>query len=91
MELQPGVTSKPPFNGWAVAGTIIGAISALLLFLGVWWGALGGLVALLTGLDGISKARRTGAGLGLAIAATILGGVVTALMLFVYLRIGLRS
>lgn len=68
-------------NGWAIASLLIGVVSLVLTLMGVAFGVIGGIVALLAGLDGIGKARKLGGqGLGFAIAGTAMGAVIVALM-----------
>lgn len=64
-------------NGYGVGAATIGIISAVLVVMGIWFGIVGGIIALILGLIGIQKAKRlAGHGLGLAITGTIIGATI---------------
>lgn len=74
-------------NGWAIAAFVIAVISGIVVVVGIPYGVLGGIVALLAGLDGIRRAKKLGgAGLGLAISGTVIGGIITLTLIWFLLR-----
>ena len=75
-----------PFNGWAVSATIVGSIALIGVFIGFTFAVVGSFYALFAGLDGISKARKTGHGLGLAIAGVVLGGIPMLFLIWYVMR-----
>lgn len=76
---QPGYGGPTPTNGLAIAALILG-ILALLSFFTIFGGILLGLLAIVLGAMGVSKAKQlNGSGRGLAIAG-IVTGVIAGLL-----------
>lgn len=76
-----------PFNGWAIAGLILGIIAVFATLIGFALVAvIGGFLAVILGLDGISKARKSGHGLGMAIAAICTGAVPLLILAYLLFR-----
>lgn len=77
---------NPPtaqFNGWAVAGLVVGVVAIVTLLIQIPLLSGGsGLVAFLCGMDGISKARKGAGGIGIAIAAVCLGAIPLAIVAY---------
>ena len=79
-------------NGMAVAALVLGIISFVLFFAcGV--GILAGVVAVILGFLGMSKAKQIGKGRGMSIAGLILGGVgiVVSALFLVLVTIGINK
>ena len=86
MDEQTGTVSTAS-NGIAIASFVIGVVSAFVILVGIWYGIIGGVIALITGLLGIQKAKRLGGhGLGLAITGTVIGGITVLLIAWMALR-----
>ena len=63
-----------PTNGLAVAALVVGIVGVV-LFWTVWGGVILGILGLVFGAVGLSKANRGGPNKGMAVAGLILGGV----------------
>ncbi|MDI3387262.1 DUF4190 domain-containing protein [Streptomyces sp. B-S-A8] len=78
---QPPYPGPPPQpqNGLGIAALVLGIIGAVLFFT-VWGGVILGVLALIFGLIGLSKARKGMAtNKGVALSGTVLGGVAIVL------------
>ena len=74
----PPAPTAPPTNGLGVAALVVGVIALLICWVPVI-GVLVGLAALGLGIGGWVRGRRTGGGIGLAVAGTVLGALAVVL------------
>lgn len=83
----PAPPPTSPTNGLGVAALVVGVIALLICWVPVI-GVLAGLTAAGLGIGGWVRGRRTGGGVGLAVAGTVLGalavvlGILATLLLF---------
>ena len=87
-----GAPAAGPSNGMAIAALVLGIVS-LVLFFACGAGILAGLLAVVFGFIGMSKAKEIGKGRGMGLAGLILGlvGIIGGILFLVLVIIGVNK
>lgn len=86
----PGIVSQnPPGRGLQIAGLVLGIISLVVIF--TWVTAVCGILGVILGGVGMSKAKKMGAPTGMGLAGVICGAIGTigsiAFLVFIFASI----